>query len=123
MSKGLSHPPAKFIVTATIDDNEYKAFVPDIEYVYYQHLGREGAAWQLKFHCYISKKREKNLIAGWEQNPDDAFRFTIVPVNPNKYSYTRPYMSKAVFDTVEEKSGPITEAHFVLSVCDGRIIK
>lgn len=117
MAKTPSHPKANYVIVAVICGVEYKSYVTHIEYIYDDFLGRVDAAWQIKFHYLISKKREKGLIAGWERNPSDPFKIQILPANPNKYQQHATYRGLAKFNTVEEHTDVVPiQAHFVLDI-------
>lgn len=123
MSRSASHPKANYIVVAQIAQCEYKSYVTHVEYIYDDFLGRVQAAWQIKFHYYISKKREKGLIAGWEKSPDEPFKIQILPANPNKYQQHQTYTGLAKFNTVEEYTDRIpVEAHFVLDIIGQKVV-
>ena len=118
-----SHPPANNIIIAHIGGVEYKAYVTHIEYLYEDFLGRVKAPWQMKFSYFISKHREKGLIAGWEKSPDDPFSIEILPANPNKYQQHATYKGIAKFnEVVEYKELVPVRADFLLDIIGARAV-
>jgi len=118
-----SHPKASLIIVSRIDGLEYKSYVTHIEYIYDDVLDREQSAWQMKFSYFISKKREKGLIAGYERIPDKPFHIEILPANPNKYQQHATYKGIARFSSVEEHTDLIPiRADFILDIIGAKTV-
>lgn len=118
-----THPKSNNVIVATIDQCEYRAYVTHIELSYSDSLGRTLPAWQLRFSSFVSKKREKNLIAGWERNPIDPFQIEILSANPNKYQQHASYKGLAKFNMVVENTDllPI-RVDFVLDIIGAKVV-